>query len=47
MGFGGGGEGGTFGDVPGYCAVELFEDFVEEGDACYDALSTSMISVIV
>lgn len=24
--------------VPFYCAVELFEDFVEEGDACYYAL---------
>lgn len=33
-----GGELVTFWVVPFYCAVELFENFVEEGDACYYAL---------
>lgn len=38
MGFRVGGEVMAFLVVPVYCAVELFEDFVEEGDACYYAL---------
>lgn len=33
-----GGEVVAFWIVPFNCAVKLFEDFVEEGDACYYAL---------